>query len=121
MLRDREGTMLALLGILAEAGEPVGTRTAAMALQERYHTKLSESTVSRLLQEMDKLKRDLAAWNQIGLTVIWWACPAGIPRRSPSEILRGVQGNLASWDNGPDLAVWDWTQTKARLHSIHRS
>ena len=54
MLRDREGTMLALLGILAEAGEPVGTRTAAMALQERYHTKLSESTVSRLLQEMDK-------------------------------------------------------------------
>lgn len=54
MLRDREGTMLALLGILAEAGEPVGTRTAAMALQERCHTKLSESTVSRLLQETDK-------------------------------------------------------------------
>jgi GntR family transcriptional repressor for pyruvate dehydrogenase complex len=54
MLRDREGTMLALLGILAEAGEPVGTRTAAQALKERYDTTLSESTVSRLLQEMDQ-------------------------------------------------------------------
>jgi DNA-binding FadR family transcriptional regulator len=54
MLRDREGTMLALLGILAEVGEPVGTRTAATALQERYDTRLSESTVSRLLQEMDQ-------------------------------------------------------------------
>jgi GntR family transcriptional repressor for pyruvate dehydrogenase complex len=53
MLRNREGTMLALLGILAEVGEPVGTRTAAAALQERYDTKLSESTVSRLLQQMD--------------------------------------------------------------------
>jgi len=53
MLRDREGTMTALLGILAESGEPVGTRTAALALQERHDTKLSESTVSRLLQEMD--------------------------------------------------------------------
>src|SRR5712664_2814928 len=54
MLRDREGTMLALLGIVAVSGEPVGTRTAATALQERYDTKLSESTVSRLLQEMDR-------------------------------------------------------------------
>jgi DNA-binding FadR family transcriptional regulator len=54
MLRDREGTMLALLGILAEAGEPVGTRTAAGALKDGYDTTLSESTVSRLLQEMDQ-------------------------------------------------------------------
>lgn len=54
MLRDREGTMLALLGILAEAEEPVGTRTAAGELKERYGTALSESTVSRLLQEMDR-------------------------------------------------------------------
>jgi GntR family transcriptional regulator, transcriptional repressor for pyruvate dehydrogenase complex len=54
MLRDREGTMLALLGMLAEAGEPVGTRTAASGLADRYDTKLSESTVSRLLQEMDQ-------------------------------------------------------------------
>jgi GntR family transcriptional regulator, transcriptional repressor for pyruvate dehydrogenase complex len=53
MLRDREGTMLALLGILAETSEPVGTRTAAHGLQARFDTKLSESTVSRLLQEMD--------------------------------------------------------------------
>jgi len=54
MLRDREGTMLALVGILAEAGEPVGTRTAAGALKDQYDTTLSESTVSRLLQEMDQ-------------------------------------------------------------------
>ena len=54
MLRDREGTMLALLGTVADSREPVGTRTAATALQERYDTKLSESTVSRLLQEMDR-------------------------------------------------------------------
>jgi GntR family transcriptional regulator, transcriptional repressor for pyruvate dehydrogenase complex len=54
MLRDREGTMLALLGVVADSGEPVGTRTAATALQQRFDTKLSESTVSRLLQEMDR-------------------------------------------------------------------
>lgn len=54
MLRDREGAMLALLRILAETTEPVGTRTAAAALQGTYDTKLSESTVSRLLQEMDQ-------------------------------------------------------------------
>lgn len=53
MLRDREGTMLALLRILAEAQEPVGTRTAASALLEGFDTKLSESSTSRLLQEMD--------------------------------------------------------------------
>jgi DNA-binding FadR family transcriptional regulator len=46
--------MMALLGILADAGEPVGTRTAATALQDRYDTKMSESTVSRLLQETDQ-------------------------------------------------------------------
>lgn len=54
MLRDREGTLLALLGIIAESAEPVGTRTAASALHQQYDTKLSESTVSRLLQEMDR-------------------------------------------------------------------
>lgn len=54
MLRDREGTMLALLGILAEVGEPVGTRTATSALRDGHGTTLSESTVSRLLQEMDQ-------------------------------------------------------------------
>jgi GntR family transcriptional repressor for pyruvate dehydrogenase complex len=53
MLRDREGTMLALLRVLAEANAPVGTRTAASALLDSYDTKLSESSTSRLLQEMD--------------------------------------------------------------------
>lgn len=54
MLQDREGTMLALLGIIGDSGEPMGTRTAAAKLDENYGTKLSESTISRLLQSMDK-------------------------------------------------------------------
>jgi DNA-binding FadR family transcriptional regulator len=51
-MKDREGSMTVLAQIMAANPEPLGTRYAALEL-ERRGIALSESSVSRLLREMD--------------------------------------------------------------------
>jgi GntR family transcriptional regulator, transcriptional repressor for pyruvate dehydrogenase complex len=51
-MKDREGAMTALAQIMAANPEPLGTRYAALELGARGVV-LSESSVSRLLREMD--------------------------------------------------------------------
>ncbi|MFD4986227.1 FCD domain-containing protein [Streptomyces sp. NPDC058374] len=51
-MNDREGAMLALLQLMSASSGPLGTRNAQRELAERGR-ELSESSVSRLLREMD--------------------------------------------------------------------
>lgn len=51
-MNDREGAMLALLQLLSASSGPLGTRNAQRELARRGR-ELSESSVSRLLREMD--------------------------------------------------------------------
>lgn len=51
-MNDREGAMLALIQAMSTSSGPLGTRNAQRNLAERGLT-LSESSVSRLLREMD--------------------------------------------------------------------
>ncbi|MER6721002.1 FCD domain-containing protein [Streptomyces halstedii] len=51
-MNDREGAMLALLQLMSASSGPLGTRNAQRELAKRGR-ELSESSVSRLLREMD--------------------------------------------------------------------
>ncbi|MEU5836114.1 FCD domain-containing protein [Streptomyces diacarni] len=51
-MHDREGAMLALLQLMSGSSDPLGTRNAQRELARRGR-ELSESSVSRLLREMD--------------------------------------------------------------------
>ncbi|MBU6530405.1 FCD domain-containing protein [Streptomyces mayonensis] len=51
-MHDREGAMLALLQLMSASSGPLGTRNAQRELA-RHGRDLSESSVSRLLREMD--------------------------------------------------------------------
>lgn len=54
MVRDREGALLALLRVMAETDGPVGTRSAAAALLRDLGLRVSESSTSRMLRELDE-------------------------------------------------------------------
>lgn len=51
-MKDREGAMLLLAQTMSASAGPLGTRHAQRELEERGHV-LSESSVSRLLRDMD--------------------------------------------------------------------
>ncbi len=52
IMNDREGAMLALLQLMSASSTPLGTRNAQRELAQRGR-EISESSVSRLLREMD--------------------------------------------------------------------